>query len=118
MGAGLFATGLGDALGQDGHQSPALPMFFVGLVAIFGPCAWRLTGRAATRSERVAVSLVLGIGLLFSYYMRSPLMFDWFDELIHGATLNRLLGDRTLLVHNNILPVSPYYPGLELSQPR
>ena len=114
MGGGLFVTGLGDALAQTGHQSPALPMFFVGLVAIFLPCAWRLTGSTATRSERVAVSLVLGVGLLASYYMRSPLMFDWFDELIHGSTLNRLLGDRTLLVHNNILPVSPYYPGLEL----
>ncbi|MBF6555337.1 MAG: hypothetical protein IVW52_04090 [Acidimicrobiales bacterium] len=114
VGAGLFVTGLGDALARAGHQAPALPMFFVGLVAIFTPCAWRLTSGSAARSERVAVSLVLGVGLLASYYMRSPLIFDWFDELIHGATLNRLLGSRTLQVHNRILPVSPYYPGLEL----
>ncbi len=89
-------------------------MFFVGLVAIFAPCAWRLTSRTATRSERVVVSCVLGVGLLVSYYIRSPWIFDWFDELIHGATLNRLLDSRTLLVHNRILPVSPFYPGLEL----
>ena len=114
VGAGLFVTGLGDALARAGHQAPALPLFFVGLLAIFSPCAWRLTSRTADRSERVAVSLVLGVGLLASYYIRSPLIFDWFDELIHGATLNRFLGSRTLLVHNRILPVSPYYPGLEL----
>jgi hypothetical protein len=89
-------------------------MFFAGLVTIFAPCAWRLTSATAARSERVAVSLVLGVGLLASYYIRSPLIFDWFDELIHGATLDRYLGSRTLLVHNSILPVSPYYPGLEL----
>jgi hypothetical protein len=114
VGAALLVTGLGDALARTGHQSPALPMFFAGLIAIFVPCAWRLTSGAAARGERVAVSLVLGVGLLASYYMRSPLIFDWFDELIHGATLNRLLDSRTLLVHNSILPVSPYYPGLEL----
>lgn len=114
VGAALFVTGLGDALARTGHQSPALPMFFAGLIAIFVPCAWRLASATPARTERVAVSLVLGIGLLASYYLRSPLIFDWFDELIHGATLNRLLDSRTLLVHNNILPVSPYYPGLEL----
>lgn len=114
VGFGLFVTGLGDALARAGHQTPALPMFFVGLLVMSVPCAWRLTSRSATRSERVAVSLALGIGLLGSYYVRSPLIFDWFDELIHGATLNRMLSDRTLLVHNGILPISPYYPGLEL----
>ncbi len=114
VGAALLVTGLGDALARTGHQSPALPMFFAGLIAIFVPCAWRLTNAAPARGERVAVSLVLGVGLLASYYLRSPLIFDWFDELIHGATLNRLLDSRTLLVHNSILPVSPYYPGLEL----
>ncbi len=114
VGAGMLVTGLGDALARAGHQAPALPMFFVGLVVIFTPCAWRLTSGTAARSERVAVSLVLGVGLLASYYIRSPLIFDWFDELIHGATLNRLLGSRTLLVQNRILPVSPFYPGLEL----
>ncbi len=114
VGVGLFVTGFGDALARTGHQAPALPMFFAGLVTIFAPCAWRLTSATAARSERVAVSLVLGVGLLASYYIRSPLIFDWFDELIHGATLDRYLGSRTLLVHNSILPVSPYYPGLEL----
>ncbi len=113
-GSGLFVTGLGDALARTGHQSPALPLFFAGLVAIFVPCAWRLTSGTAARRERVVVSLVLGVSMLLSYYIRSPLIFDWFDELIHGVTLNSLLDNRTLLVHNSILPVSPYYPGLEL----
>jgi hypothetical protein len=113
-GAGLLVTGLGYAMARTGHETPVLPMFFAGLVAIFVPCAWRLTSGTAARFERLAVSLVLGVGLLASYYMRSPLIFDWFDELIHGATLNGFLRSRTLLVHNGILPVSPFYPGLEL----
>jgi hypothetical protein len=49
-----------------------------------------------------------------SYVFRSPLIFDNFDELAHSATLTRLLDSRALFQDNPILPVSPYYPGIEL----
>ena len=53
VGAGLLMVGLGDALGRTGHQSPVVPLFLAGLAFIFAPCAWRLTGPAATRNERI-----------------------------------------------------------------
>jgi len=112
--SGLFLQCLGDTLARQGHQAAALPLFFSGLVIIFAPCAWRLTSSDATRSERLHVSLVLGVGLLASYVIRSPLIFDGFDELLHLATLTRLIDTRTLFATNTELPVSPYYPGLEL----
>ena len=114
VGAGLLMVGVGDALGRTGHQSPVVPLFLAGLTFIFAPCAWRLTGTAATRNERVWVSVILGLGLLASYVFRSPLIFDNFDELAHSATLTRLLDSRALFQDNPILPVSPYYPGIEL----
>jgi hypothetical protein len=114
VGAGLLMVGLGDALGRSGHQSPVVPLFLAGLTFIFVPCAWRLTGAAATRNERVWISVILGLGLLASYVFRSPLIFDNFDELAHGATLTRLLDSRVLFQDNPILPVSPFYPGIEL----
>ena len=89
-------VGVGDALGRTGHQSPVVPLFLAGLTFILAPCAWRLTGAAATRNERVWVSVILGLGLLASYVFRSPLIFDNFDELAHGATLTRLLDSRAL----------------------
>jgi hypothetical protein len=107
-------VGAGDALGRTGHQSPVVPLFLAGLTFIFAPCAWRLTGTAATRNERVWVSVILGLGLLASYVFRSPLIFDNFDELNNGATLTRLLDSRALFQSNAILPVSPYYPGIQL----
>ena len=113
-GAGLLMVGVGDALGRTGHQSPVVPLFLAGLIFIFAPCAWRLTGTAATRNERVWVSVILGLGLMASYVFRSPLIFDNFDELAHSATLTRLLDSRALFQDNPILPVSPYYPGIEL----
>jgi hypothetical protein len=114
VGVGLLMVGLGDALGRTGHQTPVVPCFLAGLTLIFAPCAWRLTGSAATRNERVWVSVILGLALLASYVFRSPLFFDNFDELAHGATLTRLLDSRALFPANPILPVSPFYPGIEL----
>ncbi len=113
-GLGLLMIGVGDALARTGHQSPVVPLFLAGLTFIVVPCAWRLTGTAATRNERIWVSLVLGVGLLASYVFRSPLIFDGFDELAHGATLMRLLDSRSPFPTNPILPVSPFYPGIEL----
>ena len=113
-GAGLLLVGVGDALGRTGHQSPVVPLFLAGLTFIFGGCAWRLTSTAATRNERLWVSVILGLALQASYVFRSPLIFDNFDELAHGATLVRLLDSRALFQDNPILPVSPYYPGIEL----
>ena len=115
VGAGLLLVGLSDALGRTGPQSPVVPLFLAGLTCIVAPCAWRLTGAAAGRSERLWVSVVLGLALQASYLFRSPLIFDNFDELAHGATLTRLLDSRVLFQDNPILPVSPYFPGIELS---
>ena len=113
-GLGLLMIGVGDALARTGHQSAVVPLFLAGLTLIVVPCAWRLTGASATRNERIWVSLVLGVGLLASYVFRSPLIFDGFDELAHGATLMRLLDSRSPFPSNPILPVSPFYPGIEL----
>lgn len=114
VGLGLFLVGASDALGRMGHLPPVVPLFLAGLALVFGPCAWRLTGTAATRNERVWVSVVLGVGLLASYMFRSPLIFDNFDELAHSATLMGLLDSRSLFPNNPVLPVSPYFPGIEL----
>jgi hypothetical protein len=114
VGAGLLMMGVGDTLGRTGHQSPVVPLFLAGLTFILAPCAWRLTGAAATRNERIWVSVILGLALLAAYVFRSPLIFDNFDELAHGATLTRLLDSRALFQANPILPVSPYYPGIQL----
>ena len=100
VGAGLLLVGLRDALGRTGPQSPVVPLFLAGLTCIVAPCAWRLTGAAAGRSERLWVSVVLGLALQASYLFRSPLIFDNFDELAHGATLTRLLDSRVLFQDN------------------
>jgi len=113
-GTGLLMQGAADALERTGHESLALPLFLCGIALPFAACAWRLTGTHASRKERIWVSLVLGLGLLASYVMHHPLLLDGFDELLHVGTLEHLLDSRAVFPTNSILPVSPYYPGLEL----
>jgi len=114
VGTALLMQGVADALARAGHESPARPLFFCALSLLFGACAWRLTSAKAARRERVLVALALGLGLFASYVMHQPLQLDSYDELIHVGTLVQLLDSHTLFPTNSILPVSPYYPGLEL----
>lgn len=114
VGAALAVVGAADALARTGHDQVALPILFAGIAVIVVACGWRLTSRTASRNERIAVSLVLGVGLFVAAYLSSPLIFNGFDELLTGTTVNSMLNGRALSVHNSILPVSSYYPGLEL----
>ena len=114
MGVGLLVVGVGDALGRWGVGGVVVPLFLAGLALVFGGCAWRLAGVGAGRGERLWVSVVLGVGLLASYVFRSPLIFDNFDELAHSATLTRLVDGRVLFGANPVLPVGPYFPGIQL----
>ena len=115
VGTGLLMQGAADALARSGQKSLALPLFLCALSLLFASCAWRLTSAHAARRERILVSLALGLGLLASYVMHQPLQLDSFDELIHVGTLVQLLDSHALFPTNSILPVSPYYPGLELA---
>ena len=115
VGTSLLMQGAADALERAGRGSLALPLFICGIALLFAVCAWRLTGAHASRSERIWISLILGLGLFASYAMRHPLLLDSFDELAHAGTLARLLDSRAVFPSNPILPVSPYYPGLELA---
>ncbi len=91
------------------------PSFCAASDSNFAACAWRLLGAHAARSERIWVSLTLGLGLLASYVMLQPLMLDSFDELIHLGTLIHVFDSRAVFPTNSVLPASPYYPGLELA---
>jgi hypothetical protein len=115
VGLGLLLQGTADTLGRDGHQSRAVLIFLVGISLHFAVCAWRLLSRNTSRSERISVSLVLGLGLFASYAMLETPFLDSYDELIHWGNLIHLLDSHALFPANTELPVSPYYPGLELA---
>lgn len=88
--------------------------FFFGLLLIFVPNLLRLLSPAPSRLERICLLCVLGLCFYLVQFMGSPLHFTSFDEFLHWRTAGDILRTGHLFNVNSMLPVSPYYPGLEI----
>ena len=88
--------------------------FFFGLLLIFIPDLLRLLSPAPSRLERMGLLIVTGICFYLVEFMGSPLHFTSFDEFLHWRTADDILRTGHLFSVNSMLPVSPYYPGLEI----
>jgi hypothetical protein len=111
-GGGLLLLGLSDKAGREGADS-ALPLFWAGTLLIVLPAAWRLFSRAPGRGERVAIVLLLGLGLYLVKVMASPVQFTLPDEFSHLRTLDDIIRTGHLFSENPLLQISAVYPGLE-----
>ncbi len=89
-------------------------LLFTGLVLLFVPVVARLLLPATTRNERIYLLCLLGISCYLVKVLTSPLYFSLFDEFLHMRTANDIISSRHLYSENSILPVSAYYPGLEI----
>ena len=90
------------------------PLWWFGLLVLFLPIAWRLFLQKPTRRERIALLVVLGMSLYFVKFLQYPLYFTYFDELTHTRTVHDIASTGHLFHANPVLPISPYYPGLEI----
>ena len=109
---GIAVCAAGDALSRSTRTTSQL-LFWVGVLAIVAPIAWRLLSRRATRGERIALVVLLGLALYLVKVVRSPFGFDMTDELAHAPNSNAILHTHKLFTANSILPVTAHYPGLE-----
>jgi hypothetical protein len=91
----------------------ALPLW-IGLLVIFVPISLRMVSDQPTRGERISL-LVLMWGMLYLVkILHSPVRFTFGDELQHWRTVEDILLTNRLFTFNSILPVSSFYPGLEI----
>jgi hypothetical protein len=124
-GLGILLVALADAASRAGTDA-ALPLFWLGMLALFGPATVRLVaarGRrwveAASvregprRVERLAITVLLALALYLVKVMVSPLAFSGPDEFSHWRTLEDVLRTGHLFAENPLLQVSSVYPGLE-----
>lgn len=91
----------------------AIPIYWIALILIFAPSAIRFASRNISLAEGVGLIIVLSIGTYLPGYLQSPVTFRGFDEFLHWRTVFDILETGTLFTPNSMLPVSPYYPGLE-----
>jgi hypothetical protein len=110
---GVFASAYAFILSRDGK--PGLEIFFLlGLVLIFVPPLVRLLTAVPSRFECIAIACSAGLDLYIIKIQCSPGYFSLFDEFLHWRTANDILTTSHLFGSNTLLPVSAYYPGLEI----
>jgi hypothetical protein len=112
---GLAIQEIGYQIARSGsHDVPAQILFFVGLTIEYLSCTSVLVLPEIPRLERVGAGVLLGEVLFVSQWLPHPLLFSRYDELLNLTSLLHLVDGRHFFTPNTLLPVSPYYPGLQL----
>lgn len=88
--------------------------WIAGLVLIFLPACFRIVVRSTGHAERMILAVALPLFLQLSRLVLNPTQFAFHDELIHANTLRQIDETSRLFTDNSLLPVSGYYPGLEV----
>ena len=88
-------------------------LFYVGQVVLTVPFALFMV-RDVARRHAVQASLAWGLALYLSWFLSNPVLATRFDETLHVASLTNIVGGEGFFAPNPMLPVSSYYPGLEL----
>ncbi|MDQ2755647.1 MAG: hypothetical protein M3Y71_03645, partial [Actinomycetota bacterium] len=116
MTAGLlpmaYAVGAARAAGSSGTSQA---LYVLGLLVVFVPGAVGVLMPHARTSTRVLLALGMAVLLQLTRLVLYPTRFMFHDELIHANVL-RMLGDSgQLFSPNSLLPITSYYPGLEIA---
>lgn len=110
----LLVQTTGYVRGWAGDTEMPIVLWYLGFVGLCLPFARLLLGRRAGDRDRLLGSVAFTVLLYLSWLLASPVVATAFDETLHVTTLVRLVdGDPGLT--NTVLPVSPYFPGLELA---
>jgi hypothetical protein len=112
---GLLAVSFSYYLSVAGYGDVALEgVFLLGLLIMFVPNLVRFLSASPTKLESVCSLCGLGLCFYLVEFMVSPLHFSSFDDFLHWRTVGDILRTGHLFSPNSMLPVSPYYPGLEI----
>lgn len=115
MSLGVLVMAVAANAGRDGSTSGwASAAWIGGLVLIFLPAALRVVLPGTGHVERMVLAVALPTVLQFSRLVLNPTQFAFHDEFIHANTLRQIDETAHLFSQNSLLPVSGYYPGLEV----
>lgn len=110
---GLVSVAVADAASRHGYGYATASVFFwLGLLLIFVPIAFRVLMQNTDRQERLALVILLGVALYLVKVLGSPYAFTFSDEYIHLRNTQDILLTHHLFAPNPLLPTAAYYPGL------
>ncbi len=113
---GVLLVAAAYTAGRLGHASSSWAdrTYWLGQALIVVPVAIRLLGRRIlTAGETVTLVAVLTVAEYVVKACYSPAAFTYADELEHWRSTVDILQTGRLFTGNNLLPISPHYPGLE-----
>jgi hypothetical protein len=90
----------------------AVHLFWVGILTVFVPCAARIISSQSTRTERILLLVLLGLGLYLVKIFHSPVGFTFYDEFSNWRSVNDIVKSQQLFNTNPLHRVSHLYPGL------
>jgi hypothetical protein len=111
---GLLLIAYGFSISRNAGPGKLRFFFYPGVLMLFTPMVARLLTPHASRIERVILLCSTGVGCYCIRALTSPLHFYLYDEFLHWRTENDVIASSHLFTPNSLLPVSPYYPGLEI----
>jgi hypothetical protein len=109
---GLVLVALGNNETRLGNEDGQF-LFWGGLAAIYAPIAFRLFSAGASRAERVALVVTLGLALYLVRVLASPAEFVRFDELGTWRATDDLLKSGRYFASNPLVISTEGFPGLE-----
>lgn len=110
--AGLVMVALGNNAARI-DLGEAQPLFWAGLIVIYGPIALRLFSASASREERFCLCLALALSLYLVKVLYAPTGYVLHDELATWRQTSDLILSGQPLSANPIVNGYAGYPGLE-----
>lgn len=100
--------------GARAAASWAEPLFWAGLIVLIVPITARVASVEATRQERIALVVWLGMAFYVVKVMHNPFAFTFPDELSHLRNVTEILQNGRLFEENPVIPATALYPGLQI----
>jgi hypothetical protein len=110
---GVFLVALAAEAGRLSSEW-ADPLFWLGLMVLFVPITARIISPKPARQERIALLVMLGSALYFLRFLEQPLAFGYNDEFLQWRTALNIAVSGHLFFASPVLPISPFYPGLQI----
>jgi hypothetical protein len=95
-------------------QPYAMLIFWAGILIITLPVGWRLIDQSVEFREALVLVILTGEMLFLVSVQISSTQSYSYDGYLHWRTASDIVTTQHLFSFNNLLPVSPYYPGLEI----
>ncbi len=115
MACGMFLLSV--AANESRRSNPTVVyqlLWIAGLTVIIGPALVRVLLSSTGARERLTLAFAVPVMLELSRLVLSPISFVGHDELLHSNTLRLIDESSHLYGMNPLLPVSSFYPGLEI----